>query len=222
MSDQNKTIYSEILEYWNDYYSSERRHLPQSLFAESVLQKEFLKPAYKLIDFGCGDGRDATFLAKKFKVIGLDISKKVIDINKKMFSKSKDVTFEVCSTELDLIQAIEFHKPDVFYARFLIHAITKDQETNLLKILQSYLPFQSYFVTEFRTIRDPLSAKGMKLSANERIHGHYRRFIDPNEFVADLSRANFEILDQSESEMYSPSKDDNPSLARIYAKKIDP
>ena len=68
MSDQNKTINSEILQYWNDYYSSERRHLPQSLFAESVLQKEFLKPAYKLIDFGCGDGRDTTFLAKKFKV----------------------------------------------------------------------------------------------------------------------------------------------------------
>ena len=70
----------KIKNYWNSYYKNELKNFKNSDFSKFVLKK--LKQKTSLIDIGCGNGRDSFFFSKnKIDTIGLDSSKKIININ---------------------------------------------------------------------------------------------------------------------------------------------
>jgi ubiquinone/menaquinone biosynthesis C-methylase UbiE len=49
----------------------------------------FLKHGAKILDIGCGPGRDAKLFSKSFKVTGIDISKNMINLARKNAPKAK-------------------------------------------------------------------------------------------------------------------------------------
>jgi ubiquinone/menaquinone biosynthesis C-methylase UbiE len=52
--------------------------------------KDLVKPGDRVLDFGCGNGRLAGFLDKKYKeYVGADISQKLIDIAKQRYNSEK-------------------------------------------------------------------------------------------------------------------------------------
>ena len=72
---------------------------------------------------------------------------------------------------------------------------------------------------EFRTIKDPLMRKGKKISYNERIHTHYRRFIDTKFFKEKIIKNNFKIIYSKESFNFAKFSKERPHIARIIFQK---
>ena len=54
-----------LIHYWDNYYVNSKKFQPSS-FARLVLKKIKIKSKYnrKMIDIGCGNGRDSFFLVK--------------------------------------------------------------------------------------------------------------------------------------------------------------
>ena len=91
----------------------------ESSFAKFTLKRIMLNKA-KILDIGCGNGRDAFFFNKKgYSVLGIDISKKVIQRNS--LKKNKNIEFKKFDIEKDILQ----DNFDVIYCRFFLHAINK-------------------------------------------------------------------------------------------------
>ena len=73
------------------------------------------------------------------------------------------------------------------------------------------------FLVECRSVNDPMSRFGEVIGPTERIHGHYRRFIDINEPVERLSNARFQVESSVESNRLAVHKDEAPVVIRVTA-----
>ena len=210
-----------IKDFWDDYYGHTHEVTPPSLFAVSTLESLIGMENLRLLDYGCGNGRDSLFFSKFFEVLGTDLSEVIIEQNvisgHLLGSSAK---FTVHEKETNLRALLKSFDPDVFYARFLLHAITLEQENQLLSTLDDGLKKGAFIFFECRTTKDPLMQEGTKISEFERIYGHYRRFIVPDELRFKLERLNFQIISFEESDEFSPTSGDKPYLLRVRAQKI--
>ena len=75
-----------------------------------------------------------------------------------------------------------------------------------------------YIFIETRSDKDDLLGVGTKVSKNEYITDHYRRFINKIDLVKKI-RKKFKILYIKESKGFSKFKKEDPCLIRIIAKK---
>ena len=73
------------------------------------------------------------------------------------------------------------------YSRFTWHTINKKNESIFLKKI-SNLSNLEYLFIETRSIKDDLCGVGKKLSKNEFITDHYRRFINKIDLVKKLKK----------------------------------
>ena len=202
------------IDYWNKFYkkASVQEQSKFALFAYKRIIK--LKKKFKMIDVGCGNGRDTIFfIKKKIDIIGLDRSN-VIRKNKNIFKKNF-IKKNICMKNLNFKK-----KFDVLYARFFIHAINAKEQENFFKNVKKILRKRALIFLEFRTIKDPLIKKGIKISKHERYDDHYRRFIDPHEFKNKMKKMNFKIIYKKTGINLSKTKNDNPHLCRIIFCKI--
>ena len=83
------------MNYWQSFYKNIRLHkkidYPSQFAIFCVGEKD---KASNLIEFGCGNGRDAYFFSKYYKnIYAFDKSKFAINYNKKKFLKSKNLYF---------------------------------------------------------------------------------------------------------------------------------
>ena len=72
---------------------------------------------------------------------------------------------------------------------------------------------------EFRTIKDPLSKKGKKISYNETFSDHYRRFIDVSELSQTLKKIKLKITYKSTSYNFAKFGNEKPHICRLILKK---
>ena len=105
---------------------------------------------------------------------------------------------------------------DVVYCRFLLHAVSIEEEDEIIKYSYSLLNKDGSMFIECRSINDPMARKGEILSSSERISGHYRRFIDPDELLMKVKKIGFDVVDMTESSGLSICGDDDPVLIRIH------
>ena len=71
-----------------------------------------------------------------------------------------------------------------------------------------------------KTNRDKLLQKGKKISNNEGLTDHYRRFVDVSDFKNKLNKLNFKIIYLKQSINLSKYKNDNPHLCRVVFKNV--
>ena len=90
---------------WKEEYSGQNPHWTKDLKA-SVFAKEFAKltkehGVTKLLEIGCGNGRDSIYFAKQgFNVTAIDITPEAILLAKKIADrKNSNVKFRVANTE---------------------------------------------------------------------------------------------------------------------------
>ena len=116
-------------EYWDDYYAARAtpvRKLP-SQFAAFVAGE--LDRPHRVIELGCGDGRDAMFFASYgHEVIGVDASHTAVEACRLLAETlGERASFIVADIEeAGLADRIRGDGgPRVVYARFFVHAITE-------------------------------------------------------------------------------------------------
>ena len=90
MSEDNTIIENQLkkLGYWNDIYSKKNYFgtgpTKLAIFAKELLEKNSLQ---KILELGCGQGRDCLFFAKQgFDVTCLDLSKNALKKSKSLFN----------------------------------------------------------------------------------------------------------------------------------------
>ena len=206
----------ELIYYWDEYYKKDNAPSFPSPFAEYVANK--LSNQQTILEVGCGNGRDATFLASQGHLVtGLDRSVEAIELCKKLYSNESLGFF--LGTIIDIAK-INKKKYDLIYSRFVIHAMSLNEEIKTLNMSHKLLNKDGQFFVECRSINDPLSRKGDILSNTERIEGHYRRFIILEEFKQRLVQVGFKIIKTIESNGLAKFGKDNPVVIRIHAIKV--
>jgi tellurite methyltransferase len=200
--------------YWNDWYANHRGAMNETPFSRFCLG--FFYPSKRLIDVGCGNGRDSFFFARKgFDVLGVDYSKVAISQDQKTI-EMKNLTFLECAfSNLKNYES----KFDYFYSRFSLHANDETAQHSLLNWECNNLNTDVLVCIEARSIMDEISHEGKQLGHRANYTDHYRRFIVFEELVEELNEVGFEVLYKIQSNGLAIYKDEDPVVIRIIARK---
>tara|TARA_A100001011_G_scaffold202427_1_gene210788 strand:+ start:1416 stop:2081 length:666 start_codon:yes stop_codon:yes gene_type:complete len=211
------------IKHWNKFYSKKKHPIKTSNFAKFLYKKFLIKgKGKKLIDIGCGNGRDSFFFAdKKFNVTSLDRSDIAVRNNLIYKEKYRYKNINFIKLDINKKSILKGKKYDYIYLRFFVHAITHLSQRRLFKLLNRIgKKHTSLIMLEFRTISDELMKKGKIISNCERIDNHYRRFINTKDFIKEfMSFVKCKIVYFQEGKGMSIFKKDNPHLCRLVFKK---
>lgn len=199
--------------HWGSFYSGDIAPKRPSPFAETVAAA--LSSGTRLIEIGCGNGRDACYFAREgHDVTAIDRSPEAVEAARAEGSSARFLA----GTLPELRDELEAPF-GVAYSRFVIHAMPLAEEEELLDSMCDILAPGGRIFIECRSIKDPMSRLGEVLSPTERIHGHYRRFIILDELRERLTSRGFRIEQEVESDGLAVFGDDNPVVIRVTARK---
>ncbi len=199
--------------YWNNFYSKFSL-LDESNFARFSVK--YFKKNSSLLDVACGNGRDTFFFIKKgIKCKGIDISKIAIKNNSKKLKNIFEVK-DACSDKFKIRK-----KYDYIYCRFFLHTIDQESEKSFLRNIKKVMMKKSKLFLEFRTTKDPMMKKGKKISYNEVISDHYRRFIDVENFIKNSKEYGFKIIFKASSYNFAKFKNERPHICRMILRKTN-
>ena len=204
--------YDRDREYWNSYYQNINRQEPSS-FAVYIEKK--LRTGSHILELGCGNGRDSLFfLEKGHNVIAVDGSDFAINELNRSTIDNKNALF-ICDNFVKCNTVFQM-KYDCIYSRFTLHAITEEQENELLYKVKNAT--NGIFCIEARTIHDDIFGMGEKVAHNSFVYNnHFRRFIDPDEFKEKLINMGFRIDYLEEKRGFSKTTESDPVLMRCIA-----
>lgn len=204
-----------IGDHWERFYHKDVGEQNPSPFAQYIAER--LRGDEKLLEIGCGNGRDASFFSSRgLRVVAIDASSAAIEICHKLHGGegAQFAAGKLGDEGLDVGDSF-----DVIYSRFVLHAMTEPEEKEtLLQAYRKLRPGGSLHL-ECRSINDPLARQGEVISPTERICGHYRRFIVLEEIVQRLKATGFHIDQALEDTGFAPYQDEDPMVIRIQASK---
>lgn len=200
--------------YWNEYYNKNVAPNEESSFAYYILK--FLEKDKKLIELGCGNGRDSIFFANnKIDVTAVDQSDIAIKNLKDKYNNIKFICDDFVKTE-----QLSSNTFDYVYSRFTLHSISNKDELILLKRIYNALKTNGLLFIEARSIKDEIFGLGEKVDHNAYIYNeHYRRFIEIEELTNKVKELGFDVIYSQESNNWAVYKEQDPVVIRIIAKK---
>lgn len=208
--------------FWNQHYQNFDVSIA-SPFAVFCAQN-YLFATDTVVELGCGNGRDAMFIAPKVRsYIGLDSSSVAI----KALSEKAQVQGPVFNDKTKFLEKdftgqlfdelIGDGDRIVIYSRFSYHSVTYSAAAQLMINLQSIsVPFS--VMMEVRTIYDELYGQGREVGKHEFVTDHYRRFVDPEMFLNELNQS-FDVSYFETSKGFAPFKDSDPKVLRTIFQK---
>ena len=159
---------------------------------------------------------ESFFNKKGFSVLGIDISKKIIDKNSK--NSFENLKFKKFDIEKDILKDYF----NIIYCRFFLHAINKIQEDKLITLIKNVKKEKTLVFFEFRNFKDKIFGNFKAKDHNKIVEfekGHFRRIIEPTIFKKKfLSKTKAKIIYQKSSTNLSIVKKDNPNLTRFIFK----
>ena len=211
-----KMDFNKDTQYWNKYYKDNPPMcIQESNFAQFV--KKYVEKNKKLIDIGCGNGRDSFYFNKLgLNVLGIDASDVVINELNDYCNSS--ISFKCGNFIND--KEIYNQKFDYFYSRFTLHAIDENGENQFLRNCFNALNNNGKLFIEVRSINDEKFGKGDYVERNAYIYdGHYRRFIVLEEILCKLINVGFKIKYAEEEENFAKFGTENSQIIRVVAIK---
>lgn len=214
---KDKILFNDDTAYWNQYYNSiSHIKTEPSKFARDIVTEYITCTDKSLIDLGCGNGRDSLFFASQgLQVIGIDASDAAIAKLRKDIDMKN--TLFICD---DFVNSTALYQKEVdyVYSRFTMHAITKESERKVLENAYNVLKAGGSLFVEARSVNDSIFGIGKQVEENAFIHdGHYRRFINLDEFVVSCKEVGFKILYAKESDEFAPLGSQKPTCIRVVA-----
>lgn len=185
---------SNVADVWNRVYLNfnDKRF---SVWKESatpwLVQKiQFLKSegVQRILDAGCGDGRNLSVFAETgFEITGIDVSKEAIKKAERVKSKFPDINLKIGS-----IEEMDFQNEfDAIICDFVLVHIPEIEKAvdNFYKALKE----NGLALLEFTTVDDPAFGDGEKIGKNEFLdRGIFLRFYTIDDIYKLLAK--FEIL----------------------------
>lgn len=201
--------------YWENYYQQYNQPFQESLFA-SYCVANYLKPGMKLLELGCGNGRDAVYIAKNgIKVVAVDQCKNEIDFLNDTFG-NKNLVFK-CNDFSRLNFRQQF---DAIYSRFTLHAISLQQQNITLNWCATHLKPNGYLLIEARGTQNEYYGLGDVVVDEPDAfiyEGHYRRFINADDINKQIKDLGLKILSSDEKDNRAPFNETNYKFLRIIA-----
>lgn len=207
--------------YWANFYAH-TEYTSGSTFFDRVVTVD--RVPRRLIDLGCGDGRDSyAFAAAGWSVLGVDRSRiAVAHAGRKaeQLDHAEAARFVACDVadvpalratlQAELDRAGD--EPVMFYARFFLHSIPEDVQDGLMAQVAELARPGDWFAAEFRTDAD---------ASSQKVHQkHYRRFQNGPAFGHRLSAEyGFTPVEVEEGTGLSPYRGEDPHLYRIIARR---
>lgn len=201
-------------EYWNEYYNKKTAPNEASMFACYVMG--LLEKGKKLVELGCGNGRDSVFFANNnIDVTALDQSDIAIaGLN----NKHNNIEF-ICD-DFVKCEKLSLDTFNYAYSRFTLHSISDKQEVILLENIYNILKDDGLFFIEARSVKDEIFGRGEKVGRNAYVYNeHYRRFIEMEDLVKNLEQFGFEVVYARENDNWAVYRNENPVVVRVIAKK---
>lgn len=207
--------------FWNKFYQANiPTSMTESAFANFVTAfiGDKIDDA-KMVDLGCGNGRDSLFFASKgARIVGIDASTIVIDA----LQKYKNTKVAFISGNFADDERLYKGDVDYFYSRFSMHAVSKEDEILLLKNIKKCLKKTGFLFIEVRSIHDEKFGKGMEIAKNTfLLDNHHRRFVCMEELLTELIQLGFSIRYAEESRNFAPFNGENPPVIRVVASTAD-
>jgi bifunctional enzyme CysN/CysC len=204
--------------YWNHYYQVDSHLVAEPSNYAVLCASEWTEPL-NVLEVGCGNGRDAFYFALLgHDVIGLDISERAVRLCQESYDRG-GIVF-VASTLRQYLDAEQTASVDVVYSRFSLHAMNKKEEEETLQAAAAILKSNGRLYIECRSINDPMAQLGDHISEDERIYGHYRRFIRIEKLMSALTKLGFDVARAAEMAGVTPLGDDDPVVIRLTAIKL--
>ena len=153
------------------------------------------------------------FLSRGKYVVGCDSSAVAVDFCKKSSdeNKSKFITMDLSETGAGLLLSdaipIKFNCK-LFYSRFLLHAMTPNDRSTMLKSLASLAAVGDFFAFEYRALED----EGRKKVFSD----HSRYYVDTNSLIKDLESLGFAVFYRVDGVGMAKYKDDDAYVSRIF------
>jgi len=204
--------------FWNNHYLAFSLQEPSG-FARYCLGAQ-LRAGDTVVELGCGNGRDGLALGQTVsRYTGLDACavavgnfQKVVDglapgVSSKMAVQQADFT------NLDFNAFGEGAERLVIYSRFSLHSINYEEAERLLANIGKITSVPWALMLEARTIFDTLYGAGSNVGLHEFKTDHYRRFIDPELFLADLA-SRFAVRYFEVAPGFAPFGDQDPVVMR--------
>lgn len=196
-------------EYWNSFYNTIadiREIQKETTFALFI--KSYISKKDRVLELGCGNGRDTYFLKQYCEqVYAIDSSEEIIY---KLQEKSEpNVRFDC----MDVSEIFNLdYEPTFIYSRFFMHSIDPQTENILLTYI-SELPRGTMFCFECRSDKDDKLPK---------YHGttHYRRGINLKTITDQLRENGYEVIFYIEADGLAVYKNEDPIVIRIISRKI--
>jgi tellurite methyltransferase len=182
--------------YWKSFYNKKQLELIPSDFCLYIMDYFKSNTKMKILDAGCGNGRDSYHLALNHEVTGIDIS---------YMPEHK----ENCVFEINDFTICDKSNYDMIYSRFTFHSITNEQHEIFIKSIKK----GTMLCIETR------SNKGKD---STRYYGddHYRNFTDMEYLKGLLTDNEFDILYMEENENFAKYMNENPICIRVICKKM--
>jgi len=136
-----------------------------------------------LLEVGCGNGRDSCYFASYgLAVIATDVCENAIKITSRKLPSTSRALVASTTGLPDIVV-------DYAYARFVLHALTEEEQDAMFKWLKLHVRRKVFIET--RSLKDPRCGKGKQVGRHAYIDTHYRRFMSCEELIAAATRAGF-------------------------------
>jgi tellurite methyltransferase len=204
------------LDYWENFYAERKDPFPPSPFAQYVA-RNYLKSSMSLIELGCGNARDAVFLAKNGVITtAVDQCEKEIEYLSK---KYQDKSLSFVSGDFTALSSKQNF--DCVYSRFTLHSISAAGMESLFNWMGLVVNKSGYCFLEFRTLKNDLYGLGQPVNnCNDAFifEGHYRRFLNIDRVCEKLKSIGMDIIEAKEDTGFSPTKTTDEVFGRIVAR----
>jgi SAM-dependent methyltransferase len=206
-------------QYWDSFYEEPHPDLVEpSAFAR--LCTSILSHADSVFEVGCGNGRDALYMARSgLRVYASDASSVALD-KVRALEQSQRIPQppRLIARPMENLDDRHAGEIDAVYLRFVLHAVPADVGSAGLRwAFRNVRPGGRLFI-EARSVAGTLYGHGVPAGRDAFIQdSHYRRFIRIDELRDELVEIGYQIDELIEASGLAIHGNDDPIVIRAFA-----